>query len=251
MSVTSIHPIDEVVVARYVGALGGLLGPDPEWASWWKDDLPEQAGRAVRGDERAANRVTSGLALALAQAGPVFLTGSLGFTAWEARIDRGIGMLMRPPARLYLDAGAKPEVTRAMPIRVDPGAGPMGGAWIPNRLVPNFRDLLDGRLARTAIRLNEAGYDPLHAIGIMTLVVDHATATGCGLLEANDVLGPDGEAPFPVRVVSAATMDIDQAMRDRIRTALKPPKRPGLFGRLIGRNGSSPDPLAGDPTARH
>ena len=64
---------------------------------------------------------------------PVFFVPGLGFTQLEAKFDRGIGMLLRPPSRLFGDAGLETIAARAMPIRLDATGGIMGSLRLPRR----------------------------------------------------------------------------------------------------------------------
>src|SRR3712207_7989765 len=61
-----------------------------------------------------ANAVSYGLARLLGAVEPVFFVPGLGFTQLEAKFDRGIGMLLRPPSRLFGDAGLETIAARAM-----------------------------------------------------------------------------------------------------------------------------------------
>lgn len=247
MELVSLHPFDPDVASRYVRALGGAEAPAPAWRPWWDSTLAGALEGVRRGDEEAANVVTLGLARALAQEQPVFAQEGFGLTTWEARVDRGVGMLMRPPSRLFVDAGLDRELVQAMPIRLDLQRGLMGGAYVPARLVGDLHELLEFRLDRMARRLHEAEYDPVAMLGLMFEAVDYARERGLGLYEALDVVGPT--LPGMV-VVEPNPKRLDRELRQRIEVAIKPKKGPGLLARLLGRggggaaNGEWKEPLA-------
>src|SRR6266511_4149473 len=121
MELCTLHPLDLDVVRRYVGAVvgtgstGGLNGVEPAWMERVLATARRGHERAAKGDEAGANAVSFGLAQVLATAQPTFVPTGVGLTIWEARIDRGAGMLMRPPSRLFVDAGLDPAAARAMP----------------------------------------------------------------------------------------------------------------------------------------
>ena len=87
MDVISLHSFDPAIAQQYVAALNGTEPPQPAWSDWWNDALPSSLGQAKSGDERAANRISLGLAWALAGAQPSYLIPGFGLTAWEARTD--------------------------------------------------------------------------------------------------------------------------------------------------------------------
>jgi len=221
MHVITLHPIDPETVDRYVAALG--------------EGSPD-AVRARAGDERAAMRLTLGLATALGQSAPVF-TGpdAFGLTFWEAQVDRPIGMLMRPPARLFIEAGLDAAVARAMPTRLDFQLGMMGGAYIPARLIDQAFRLLDDHMERSVRRLVAAEYDPMASFGLMYETVAWARERKLGLYEALDVVGPNGEGLPGATLVRPDRRRLDRAVAERIIACQTPPKKPGLFQRLLGR----------------
>ncbi|HWV34385.1 MAG TPA: hypothetical protein VNZ55_02060 [Thermomicrobiales bacterium] len=235
MELVSLHPFDPSVARSYVQAVLGERPVPPEWQAWWNPALLRALSGAREGNESAANQLTYGLGQALASEQPVFAHDGFGLTLWEARIDRGVGMLMRPPSRLFGEAGLDDVTARAMPIRLDLQQGMMGGAYIPARLVPDFERLLDTRLERTARRLHEGEYDVFAMLGLMLDAVAYARTHGFGLYEAMDIVGPSGEAPAGAAVVRADRKRIDPDVRARIELAIKPPKKPGLLSRLLGR----------------
>ena len=237
MELVSLHPFDPAVAVRYVRAVTGAEEPDAAWRAWWDAGVRAAVDEARQGSERAANLITLGLARALAHEHPAFVRDGFGLTLWEARVDRGVGMLMRPPSRLFVDAGLDRQAVQHMPIRLDLHGGLMGGAYVPARLVNDLHELLEFRLERMARRLHEADYDPVAMIGLMFAAVDYARERGLGLYEALDAVG----APIPgMRLVEANPRTMDRELRRRIEAAIRPRKRPGLLARLFGRGGASP-----------
>ena len=85
----------------------------------------------------------------------------MSFTNWEARIERGVGMMMRPPSRLFMDAGMSRDMASNFPIRLDTGKGSMAGAYVPPHLIEPMLALYESRLERQLIRLIDAGLDPV------------------------------------------------------------------------------------------
>lgn len=236
MQVVSLHPIEPAVVATYVAALRGEPAP-AAWSGWFQESLRSDLDRARGNDERAATRLTYGLAQALSDASPSYFGVVSGLSFWEARVDRSIGMLMRPPSRLFLEAGLDAESSRAMPIRVDAQMGMMGGAYIPARLMSQAAQLFNEHLERSARRLVEGENEPYAALGLMYDAVTYACDRGLGLFEAQDLLGPSGETHPQRTVVVANRKRLPRQMEERIEIALTPPKKPGLFQRLMGRGG--------------
>lgn len=247
MEIMSLHPLDDQVVERYVGAVTGQVDPDPAWRAWWPRELPVLLERMRAGDERAANEITVRLAFALGQRHPSFAAPGFGLTLWEARVDRGVGMYLRPPSRLFRDLGLELDAIRYMPIRIDTNLGIMGGAWVPSHLLPKVRELLADREQRMARRLREAEYDPVVALSLFNEAVDYALERGLGLYEALDAVGPAGEAIFGGEVIVGSRDRVPKAERGRIDELSKPPRRPGLLQRVLGRtapdgqNGHHPD----------
>lgn len=232
MELISLHPFDPAIAERYVAALKGERDPDPAWRSWWSPSLAEDVAGIAEGREDAANRVTLGLAWALATEHPVFVREGFGLTTWEARIDRGIGMLMRPPSRVFVDAGMDRMALQSMPIRLELEAGMMGGAYIPPRLLNQMADMVEQRFERLARRMNDADYDPYAMLGLITEAVTYARDRGLGLFEAQDAVG----GPVPMQLVEAPERKrMDPALRERIKTAITPEKK-GFFSRFFGRD---------------
>ena len=139
MELCSLHPFDLETVHQYVLSVtgqDGLAAPSPQQETWWRWVIGEARrgyDRAVAGDGDGASALTYGLAQVLATQQPSFFCAGMSLTAWEARIDRGIGMLMRPPSRLFTDAGLDIAPARVLPIRLDLARGMMGGY---TRLLP-------------------------------------------------------------------------------------------------------------------
>jgi hypothetical protein len=172
---------------------------------------------------------------------PVFLLPGLGLTQLEAKYDRGAGMLLRPPSRLFADAGLEIAAARAMPIRLDASAGSMGGAFVPPGLVPQFRDLLERRMERLARRIAEAELDAPAYVGALLEAAEYAARHGFGLYEAVDIVVPgvpESEPPG-LRLIVPDRGRLDRDLRKRLETAARPPREPGLLARLFGRGGAS------------
>jgi hypothetical protein len=243
----TLHPLDPAVVARYVQAVTTQAEPrsvvpaDPAWSERLVTTARRGYERAKTGNELGANAVSYGLARALATAHPTYLLPGAGFTVWEARIDRGIGMLLRPPSRLFGEAGLATPAARAMPIRLDLQAGMMGGAHVPARLVPDLQRLLDARTERLVRRLIEAELDGVAILGLLMGAVAYAAERGLGLYEALDVITPEAPEADPpgAHVLMPDRKRLDPALRRRLEEAAKPPKQPGLVARLLGRRGQA------------
>jgi len=242
---TTLHPIDPEIVRRYVAAVGGELPaeavivttPDPVWSERLLARATRGYEGARRGEEGGANAVSLGLAQLLATAHPTFYLPGAGFSFWEARVDRGLGMLLRPPSRLFGEAGLAPAAARAMPIRLDAAGGAMGGAFVPARLVPQLRRLLEERETRLIRRLVEAELDAVPLYALLLEAVAYADERGLGLYEAIDAIVPEAPAADPpgARFVAPDRKRIDPVLRKRLEEAAKPPKKPGLLARLLQR----------------
>jgi hypothetical protein len=218
--------------------LTGAAPAEPAWRTVLPAEPEQELALARNGDEQASNRISLAFANVVALEHPSFFHDGFGLTTWEARVDRGIGMLMRPPSRLFTEAGMERRQVEAMPIRLDLQGGMMSGAWIPPRLIGNLRDLLDSRVDRMARRLYEAEYDPFPLIGLMHSAVEYAAAHDLGLIEAIGVIGPHGEHRSGVRVIGADQRNMDPEILRRIEGAIAPPKKTGLVARLLGRKAS-------------
>lgn len=229
MEIVSLHPIDDETVRAYVGSVQtGVLE------------------RAAAGSLRAANQVSFGLAEYLAQRSPSFASRPFGLSFWEAQVDRSMGLLMRPPARLFLQAGLDRRVANVMPIRLEAQAGTMGGAWIPARLIPAALEGFDAHLERSAKRLLEAEIDPPLAIELMRSALTHAHEAHVGLFEAQDLVVPG--LPIPGQIVIGPDQQrLPPEVVARIEVVLVPPKQPGIFDRLFRRAQAAPP----EPTNGH
>jgi hypothetical protein len=184
----------------------------------------------ARGDSRGANLLSHSLASYLTGKYPSFALENLNFSRWEAVIERGIGMMLRPPSRLLVEAGMDRDQARQIPIRLDMGSGTMAGAFVPAHLIPQVEQILEDRLERQLRRLREAELDPVASMGVMLQALAHAREQGTGLIEAMDVL----EGVMPVRVITGDRKQLPPDLRKRLESAAKPPRRPGLMGRLLG-----------------
>jgi hypothetical protein len=231
----SLHPIDLDVVNSYVAALNG--DASYSFSSWGSREIElARSGyaRAKQGNEDGAIAVGFGLAKLLSEANPNFFQEGVSLTSWEARIDRGIGMMLRPPSRLFIDAGLDQVAARAMPIRLDMSRGMMGGAFIPARLMNQVDELLDKRLERLVKRMIETEMDGVTTMAFMLEAVQFAKGSELGLYEAIDVVSPNAPESWPpgASIVVADKRRIDSELRARLEQAAKPPKKPGLFSRL-------------------
>ncbi|MDQ2684177.1 MAG: hypothetical protein M3Y37_11705 [Chloroflexota bacterium] len=191
------------------------------------------------GDSRGPDLLTHSLAAWLARRLPAFALADVSFSTWETSIDRGIGMLLRPPSRILVDAGLDRQDAHKFPIRLDPNAGTMAGSWMPAHLVPKFEELLESRLARHVKRLQESEVEPVLTIATLLEAVKWARSQETGLLEAMDVVH-EGMDAYGV-VYFANRKAVDSGLRKRLEEAAKPPKRPGLVARMLGRKDESAD----------
>ncbi|MBA2276809.1 MAG: hypothetical protein H0W06_03515 [Chloroflexia bacterium] len=197
--------------------------------------------------------VSHALALALSIEHPSFAQEGFGFTVWEARIDRGVGMLLRPPSRLLIDVGLDRDIARALPIRLDLHRGTMGGAFVPPRLVPELYRQLDTRTERLARRLREADYDPVATLGLLFEAVTYARDRGLGLYEAMDAVMPDlstGLVPGAM-VLGPDPKRLENGLRRRLADAAKPPRKATVFSRLLNRGGRQMDGATWSANGRH
>jgi hypothetical protein len=235
MEQCSLHPLDLEIVNAYVSALNGESAA--QFSAWSQREI-EQAHRgyqrAKEGDENGAIAVGFGLAKLLSEAQPTFVHEGLSLSTWEARIDRGIGMMMRPPSRLFIDSGLDLVAARAMPIRLDLGRGMMGGSFIPARLMDQLDEMLDLRLERLVRRMVDAELDAVPTMALMLEAVQFARQSRLGLLEAMDSISIDAPEVWPpgAKVILADKRRIEPELKKRLEQATKPPKKPGLMSRL-------------------
>jgi hypothetical protein len=243
MELCSLHPFDEAYVADFVRR---LADGESSLANLRRGEPLGDAVRALesirRGEERGTYELTHALGRELAARHPSFAHPGISLTSWEARVDRGAGMLMRPPSRLFIDGGLDPAPARRLPIRLELSRGMMGGAYIPARLVPDFERLLQARLERTLGRLIEAEWEGVAVLGLMIELAEYASQRGLAIYEAMDIVTGDGDVPgIPgATVLLANRKRLDKSLRQRLETAAKPPKKPGLLARLTGR-GARPE----------
>jgi hypothetical protein len=184
-----------------------------------------------RGDSRGPDLLGLALATFLANRRPSFVLSESSLTSWEAQIDRGIGMFLRPPARILIDAGLERPLAQTLAIRLDHSGGSMAGAFVPAHLIGQLRDFLEERLERDLRRLREAELDPVANMGLMLQAVAFARANQTGLIEAMGVT--DGLEPG-AQVVIADRSRLPKDLRKRLEAAARPPKKPGLVARLFG-----------------
>lgn len=218
MNVVTLHPLDLELVHALVA-----------------EHRPVAAGAGVRRSEADANRLTSELARRLATHGPIFTHQDTGLSFWEAQVDRSFGMLLRPPSRLFMDAGLPNWEAHAMPIRLDPQLGRMGGAWLPGRLVGKALEDFDAHLERSVKRLVAAEMEPLQVVGVMRQALEYARERGVGLFEAQDLIGPEGQGEPGWAVVRCERRDLDKDFVEKVIAYATPPKKPGLLKRMFGK----------------
>ncbi|HEV2527672.1 MAG TPA: hypothetical protein VGT61_04355 [Thermomicrobiales bacterium] len=247
MQPVAIHPFDPALAGRLVTAMttgANAVGIESiDNTIWLRDRLAacaEALPGATSGRESAANVLTLTLAQLAAAAHPSFVFDGLSLTMIEAHIDRGVGMLLRPPSRLFTDHGFAAEPARTMPIRLDAGAGLMGGSFIPPHLVPKLTELLESREDRFARRLNDAELDAVTVIAQLVQLVRYAMDNGLGLYESLDAVLPDEPRANPpgATIVVMDRRQVDREMAKRIQAAIKPARR-GLLSKLLG-NGRQP-----------
>ncbi len=234
-----MHPLDLRVVRRYVVALNNpSLGWDGSaWSGGIVNRVRRDYARAKEGNENSAIAVGYGLAQLLAEAEPSFFQSGLSLTTWEARIDRGLGMLMRPPSRFFCESGLDQQAARAMPIRLDVSRGMMAGAFVPATLIDQFDEYLNARLERIVKRMIHAELDPIPAMAQMFEAVKYARTHGFGLYEAVDVISPSAPESLPpgAVVIEVDRKRIEPSLKKRLELAAKPTKRPNRLSRMIRR----------------
>jgi hypothetical protein len=232
------------------GDPGALVVADRVWGNRLSVSARQGYARARQGNEAGANAVSFGLAQLLATTGPTFAMHGVSLTTIEARVDRGVGMLLRPPSRLFIEASLEAAAARAMPIRLDLSRGLMGGAFVPARLIFDLEALLERRLDRFLRRFADAELDGVAAVGLLLEACATARERGTGLFEALDVVTLEAPESFPpgARVVPGDRRRLDSALRKRLEAAAKPPKPPGLVGRLFGRSRTDPTGSGSDAT---
>jgi hypothetical protein len=248
MDTSALHPFDPRLAEPFVravitgDAVGELPGIDRSWSAYISASANAGYERALAGQERGFHQITSAFGQVAAAIHPTFVQEGLSLTAWEAQVDRGAGMLLRPPARLFIEAGLDPTVARKFAIRLDTNLGMMGGSYIPPRLMPQFAALIDNRFDRLVKRLVAAEMDPLPIMSILIEATTYATERGLGLFETLGVIVPDAPESFPPgsTIVVFDKKRVNPELRARIEIAAKPPKEQGRLGRLLGRGKSTP-----------
>jgi hypothetical protein len=248
----TLHPYEPSFVASYVAAVQGRMAPEaflpqsPDWAV--REMARDRQGHslALSGSETGANLVSAGLARTLTTIEPVFATPGAGMTQLEARYDRAIGMLLRPPSRLFGEAGLETSLARALPIRLDASGSTMGGAFIPPSLIGQFADLLDQHAERLALRMAEALLDAPAMLAILLEAATYAAARRKGLFEAANIIVPGVPASYPpgTRLVTPDGRRLAPELRRRLEEAARPPKKPGLLSRLFGRGAAPGDGIS-------
>jgi hypothetical protein len=239
MELCSLHPFDEEAAHEFVRQIAGdVLVTTP--ANSANFAAARNAVDAIAaGRDRGRYELTYAFARELAVLQPSFFHPGVCLTTWEARVDRGVGMLMRPPSRLAIDGGLDPVLARRLPIRLDLSRGMMGGAYVPARLTGELERLLEARLERTVRRLIDAEWDGVAVLGLMLEMAAFARSNGLAIYEALDVVAPDGTVPGvpEARVITADKRRLEKGLRERLELAAKPPKKPGRWARLRGRRG--------------
>lgn len=246
MQCLSLHPVDPALVRQLVAAILEQERPGSSALTMARLDqkrIRTAVERAATGSELAAGVISHALGVELATRYPSFVGDGLSLSMLEANIDRGIGMVMRPPSRLFEEAGLPTTVARTMPIRLDATSGTMGGAWIPASLVPRLGELLVHRQQRLLRRMNESGHDAVAWYGLLVELAAFAREHGLGIYEAVDVVMPDAPAANPpgTSIIAADRRRMDRQEIKRLEAVMKPPRR-GLLSRLLGqRDGTSFD----------
>lgn len=246
MEACSLHPLDLSVVHDYVRMLtGNGAAREPlEATAGLAATAVSGSGRSNTVSEGSLNEITAGLAWELAKHHPTYVQYGLGLTPLEARIDRGIGMLLRPPSRFFSDAGLDRDVARRFPVRVDLAGAMMGGAFIPARLIPDLERLVERRTERFLKRLAEAEVDNVASLGLLIEACRYARENGLGLYEAVNVIVPEAPESWPpgADIVTANRKRLDPELRRKLEDAAKPPKKPSLMSRLFRRKSEHPGP---------
>ncbi|MEZ4624396.1 MAG: hypothetical protein R2843_06290 [Thermomicrobiales bacterium] len=246
MQPSALHPFDPSIATFFVQAVSGDAGLPPEidpvLGRRIVDNARSGMERARSGQIRGYHELTAAFGELTAAQHPSFAHDGLSLTAWEAQIDRGAGMLLRPPARLLIEAGLDPAIGRKLDIRLDFTLGMMGGAWVPPKNVPLLASLLDERFDRLVKRLVAAEFDPYPYMSLIIEAVDYAQERNLGLFESLGVVLPDEPASVPAggTLVIYDKKRIDPDLKKRIEIAARPPKTPGRLARLLGQGKRTP-----------
>lgn len=185
------------------------------------------------------NALTAGLAAWLAEREPSFAGEGLSLTGWEARIDRGLAMLLRPPSRLFIDAGLPVDQARRIPIRLDLDGPMMGGSYLPARLMSQAEALLNRNLIRSVRRMREAEIDAFMLHGLMSEAVSTAANRDMGLFEASGVIDYTDSRTWSGDA-QVLIQPSNRMFQQQIALALQPGDEPGaiqrVWSKLTGRS---------------
>ncbi len=199
MELFSLHPLPELEVATYLRRIASREQPadgntngDLAAQFWYRahgcKSTPRPNDRALRSDW-----------LDVAHGSRSLHDQGLSLSSWEARVDRGSGMMLRPPSRLFVDAGLDADTARAnADSHRGGGDAMMGGAFVPARLygtVPGSTGAT--QLERSVRRLNEAELDGPELMALILQAARYANQLGYGLYEAVDLLDGADSGSWP------------------------------------------------------
>ena len=224
-NVYSLHQVSVDDLREFLALLNGGASDAEEIEQGRKGLVMLEAG-----DSRGPDLLTHAFARFLAFRRPSFVIPDMSLTNWEAQIERGVGMMLRPPSRLFVEAGMSRELAARFPIRLDNQKGTMAGAWLPSHLVGQVDDLLKRRLGTQLTRLRDSEVDPVIVMGGMFAALERARLDGMGLIEAMDVFA-DGRAVGQVMHITERK-HLSKELRAHLEEAAKPPKKQSLFSRL-------------------
>lgn len=183
------------------------------------------------GDRRGPDLVSHAFATWLSESRTSFIVPEMSFTKWEAAIERGVGMMLRPPSRLFVDAGMERSLAQHFPIRLVAERSMMAGAFVPTHLVPQMEQLLEQRLVTQLTRLADAEMDSITILGSMLVALQTAREAGLGLIEAVDVIHLDARTG-PL-LVAPTLKTLPTELRERLELAAKPTKKQSVISRLF------------------
>lgn len=212
MEPCSLHLVSEQDAVNYIGALP------------LSDSLTD----------RDLLQVGAGFARFLADRGTSFAAEGLSLTSWEARVDRGLSMFLRPPSRLFLEAGLPTNIARRLPIRLELQEGVMGGCYLPARLISDAADLIDRNLERSVRRMLDAEMNAPVLQGLMFEAILTARDRHQGLFEAIGVVVADVPQSWP-RSQHVVVRPTDRELEKRIALAIRPEQEAGILKRFLGR----------------
>jgi hypothetical protein len=236
----SLHPVSDTLAAAYVQQL--------KLDSMHFPGQSDAGGSEIRGresigsngipraglDDRQLQQVGFGLAQFLALEHPTFAGQGLALTSWEARVDRGIAMLVRPPSRLFADAGLPVQIARRIPIRLDLGEGMMGGGYIPARLMPQAQEMVYRNIKRSVRRMIDAEMNATTLQALMMEAVDYAAASHLGLFEAVGLVDFSDPATWPPGS-QVHNRPSDKGILQLVADAARPDPKPSRISRLFNR----------------